>query len=142
MIIDEEVYLEHFGIKGMKWGIRNKKPQPRPDYSGMTKAEKSAAMRQRAKEKARRQLKVEVAKGLAVGIPLSYGYWWVTNYMLTGGQMGRQIKRTAKDAKKYQDHIDRVINLKGKIPVATLSDAAKKNALDVREVTKHLSLGR
>lgn len=23
MIIDEEVYLEHFGVKGMHWGIRN-----------------------------------------------------------------------------------------------------------------------
>lgn len=23
MIIDEEVYLEHFGVKGMKWGVRN-----------------------------------------------------------------------------------------------------------------------
>lgn len=24
MIIEEEVYLEHFGIKGMRWGVRNK----------------------------------------------------------------------------------------------------------------------
>ncbi len=23
MIIDENTYLEHFGVKGMKWGIRN-----------------------------------------------------------------------------------------------------------------------
>lgn len=29
MILDEEVYLEHFGVKGMKWGVR-KNP-----YSGM-----------------------------------------------------------------------------------------------------------
>lgn len=25
MIIDEEVYLEHFGVKGMKWGVYNKR---------------------------------------------------------------------------------------------------------------------
>ncbi len=24
MILDEEVYVEHFGVKGMKWGVRNK----------------------------------------------------------------------------------------------------------------------
>lgn len=28
MIIEEKVYLEHFGKKGMHWGIRNKKPKP------------------------------------------------------------------------------------------------------------------
>ena len=25
MIIDEDVYLEHFGVKGMRWGVRNQK---------------------------------------------------------------------------------------------------------------------
>ncbi len=25
MIVDEDIYLEHFGVKGMKWGIRNNK---------------------------------------------------------------------------------------------------------------------
>lgn len=25
MVIDEEIYLEHFGKKGMKWGVRNAK---------------------------------------------------------------------------------------------------------------------
>lgn len=25
MIIDEDVYLEHFGIKGMKWGVRRER---------------------------------------------------------------------------------------------------------------------
>lgn len=25
MIVDEEVYLEHFGVKGMKWGVRNER---------------------------------------------------------------------------------------------------------------------
>lgn len=25
MIIDEDVYLEHWGVKGMRWGIRNKR---------------------------------------------------------------------------------------------------------------------
>ena len=25
MIIDEDVYLEHFGVKGMKWGVSKKR---------------------------------------------------------------------------------------------------------------------
>lgn len=25
MIIDEEVYLQHWGVKGMRWGVRNKR---------------------------------------------------------------------------------------------------------------------
>ena len=24
MIVDEEVYLEHWGVKGMRWGVRNR----------------------------------------------------------------------------------------------------------------------
>lgn len=34
MIVDEEVYLEHFGVKGMRWGVRNSSPSrvgKRPD---------------------------------------------------------------------------------------------------------------
>lgn len=29
MIINEDDYLEHFGVKGMKWGIRKKREEPR-----------------------------------------------------------------------------------------------------------------
>ncbi len=24
MFIDEDIYMEHFGVKGMRWGVRNK----------------------------------------------------------------------------------------------------------------------
>lgn len=29
MIIDEEAYLEHFGVKGMKWGVRRQRREAR-----------------------------------------------------------------------------------------------------------------
>lgn len=29
MIIDEKVYLEHFGVKGMKWGVRRQRREAR-----------------------------------------------------------------------------------------------------------------
>jgi hypothetical protein len=31
MIINEDVYFEHFGIKGMKWGVQNKKDTSNAD---------------------------------------------------------------------------------------------------------------
>lgn len=35
MILDEDIYLEHWGIKGMRWGVRNEKGKK--TYFGMTK---------------------------------------------------------------------------------------------------------
>lgn len=31
MIIDEDIYLEHWGVKGMRWGVRNENRQARRD---------------------------------------------------------------------------------------------------------------
>jgi hypothetical protein len=33
MIIDEEVYLEHFGVKGMRWGQRRSRSQRKSENS-------------------------------------------------------------------------------------------------------------
>lgn len=37
MVIDEEVYLEHYGVKGMKWGVRGFKAGIKP-LTGASKA--------------------------------------------------------------------------------------------------------
>ena len=40
MIIDDEVYLEHYGKKGMKWGTRNQKRLDRANRVASGKASK------------------------------------------------------------------------------------------------------
>lgn len=32
MIIDEDIYIEHFGVKGMRWGVRNERSTARQRY--------------------------------------------------------------------------------------------------------------
>lgn len=44
MIIQEDVYLEHFGVKGMHWGSRKARTsEPRKGFSGKQKAAIGAA---------------------------------------------------------------------------------------------------
>ncbi len=43
MIINERDYLEHFGVKGMKWGVRNERVRSaKSEYKSARKAYKSA----------------------------------------------------------------------------------------------------
>lgn len=44
MIIDEDVYIEHFGVMGMKWGVRNDKKNSKEGTSKKQKAKKIAAI--------------------------------------------------------------------------------------------------
>jgi len=48
MILDEETYLEHFGVKGMKWGVRHDGP-PGVSNSTNRQAKKDAQEFARAK---------------------------------------------------------------------------------------------
>lgn len=56
MIIDEEVYLEHYGAKGMKWGVRNKR-----DSSGSGQSE------QQKTSKKKRAAQIAVVAGVVIG---------------------------------------------------------------------------
>lgn len=40
MIIDADVYLEHFGRKGMRWGVRNQSSDSRMKTNGRNFAER------------------------------------------------------------------------------------------------------
>jgi hypothetical protein len=59
MIIDERLYLEHFGVKGMRWGVRNKRPS---GSSSPKSGEPDAAKAERRKEQAK---KIAVGLGAA-----------------------------------------------------------------------------
>lgn len=42
MIINEEVYLEHFGVKGMKWGVRREKSETQSNTDQTPKKDNSS----------------------------------------------------------------------------------------------------
>lgn len=42
MIVEEEQYLQHFGKKGMKWGVRNARPKGEGRQSERSTKEKAA----------------------------------------------------------------------------------------------------
>lgn len=78
MIIDEEVYLTHYGVKGQKWGVINKfkKWNDRRRISIEANKLKSGNSQAQAKKQAAGQLKVEnvllAAGGLAVAGLIGY----------------------------------------------------------------------
>ncbi len=49
MIIDEDIYLEHWGVKGMKWGIRNNQSSNKKVSKTGSKSKKLTPMQIREK---------------------------------------------------------------------------------------------
>ncbi len=41
MLIDEDIYLEHYGVKGMQWGIRNDRRSQRSNKVASKSTSKS-----------------------------------------------------------------------------------------------------
>lgn len=74
MIVDESVYLQHYGRKGMRWGVRTAKPtmpgpsKPRP-LTGAAKTNQERKIAVEKKIKRQRNLKRAAIAGgtLAVG---------------------------------------------------------------------------
>ncbi len=61
MIIEEDIYLEHFGIKGMQWGVRKSKTSSSKGTKGKINTKK------------------KVAIGVGVGITIAAGSAFVAN---------------------------------------------------------------
>ncbi len=68
VVPDEDVYLEHFGIKGMKWGITNKK-------GSKSSSRKKAKPKKRKLTARQKQLRnVRIVNGVAAGVAVTaYG---------------------------------------------------------------------
>lgn len=69
MIVDEEVYLEHYGVKGMKWGVRKDKLVSGVRQRRENKRAKLAAMTpaQRRKHEAKKARRIRNAAFLGIG---------------------------------------------------------------------------
>lgn len=73
MIVDEDVYLEHFGVKGMKWGVRNKSSGVSRQVNRMAKKDAEEFARAKAfygqGAGTRRKLIKQTVEGKAKRIP-------------------------------------------------------------------------
>lgn len=72
METNSDIFLEHFGVKGMKWGVRRTRTESSSGRSGSTRSGTTAAeiRRQRQKEKVIQQTRSngkKIAAGLLVG---------------------------------------------------------------------------
>ncbi len=107
MIITEEVYLEHFGVKGMRWGVRKKYetgeyrlqiPTPKVDVS-LHKATQSAAKDISALIGERYGYQITAVKAIDPGHP-DYARGLVGYVMNTPGRSGGEIYARQGDIRK------------------------------------------
>lgn len=93
MIINADVYLEHFGKKGMKWGVRNKH---QPPGRALTPAER--------KQRVQRQQKVaRVVRKVALGV-IAVAY--VSSLLkASGGTRTSEIKMPKAKVKTAADFV-------------------------------------
>jgi len=124
--MDPEVedFLEHFGVKGMKWGVR--KERKAAERAAMTPEQKRA---QTVKKKARKKIAVNTA--IFVGIPASrIATRYFLNKALSKPLSVRQAEQTTKDRKNAIKFFEKQMSMNGQMKIAKLSDAAKKAAID------------
>ncbi len=69
MIIDEDIYLEHFGVKGMRWGVSNERSTDNSDKPPLTAKEKAKEKKERSEK--RKKTVGKVAYGVFVAVYLA-----------------------------------------------------------------------
>lgn len=71
-----DAFIEHFGVKGMHWGVRNESKKPKAKiFVPMTKEERQTFRRSSTAKKARRDVGVlagKVAASISVGMGAGY----------------------------------------------------------------------
>lgn len=119
MIVDEDIYLEHYGKKGMQWGVRNKSNKPKP-----------TAKEKRAKSKKRKETVNKVASGVITAVMVA-GY--VSSILAaTGGTKTSNI-RPPKPARAKS--VTDLINDRRKTEVSSLLRMHREGKMDSEQLS-------
>jgi hypothetical protein len=95
VIIDEEDYIEHFGVKGMKWGVRKDRGRSGTARSGQKTPRFSAEQKVKAKK---------VAIGLGV-LTVAAGTAYLAYSMNRNGNVPIRSITPPASAKKFVDEV-------------------------------------
>ena len=98
MIIEEDVYLEHFGVKGMHWGVRK---EPKRSLSPTAKLQKKRQFHNRVRKVAR----VGAAVGLA-GISAVAVHSFIKHHQAIRMLQVSQLRTTRHNILAAQQYID------------------------------------
>ena len=123
MIINEDVYLEHYGVKGQKWGVRNNK----------SKTPLTAA--QRRKRNTRIVKAVNYAL-VAVWVASFFSSTSSSTSNSGGGSYKQATKMPPQKAKSASDFI----NDRRNVEVASLKRMHKEGKMDSQQAEKFLKI--
>lgn len=131
---DIDEYLEHHGVKGMKWGTRRaqKKAANQTRLNSMTPVQRQAHL-----TKVNRRKSIgKAAIGIGAALVISAGAVYAHEVLKNGAP---QLAVANHNLRKSQKKVDDFLNMKGKLKISTLPQVAKENAAAVKEVKRRIS---
>ncbi|MBA2727659.1 MAG: hypothetical protein H0U49_05750 [Parachlamydiaceae bacterium] len=120
MIIEEDIYLEHFGVKGMQWGVRNTSGSKSKSKPKLTAAELRAR---------KKRINSNVNKALAVVVVASYASTILNAYgsTRTSAPFPGDSPRRTKSAKD-------LINARRNVEVSSLNRMHREGHMDASQL--------
>ena len=117
MFIDEEVYLEHYGVKGMKWGVRRERRKAK--LAAMTPKERAAAKRKRKRR-------------INNGISLALGAIWLGLFLSEKGS--RPPPRDFPNKRRAQQTVDQIINAERDLKIDAIIRTHREGHIDKEQM--------
>lgn len=133
MILDEDSYISHYGVKGMKWGVRKtlreRKQKREAHLATLTPRQRNAEIRNRKRKNAQR---VRNAVGLAVTAA------WVSTIMSSpsGGSSVRSISRAVEDVDEVAEESHTIA--KNAREILRAQERQRNGAYQVRQMLKNM----